>query len=86
MQLSRSWIHITEDQIFGVDQNSAPYCHTMFENFNSFSSSDNKGKQYGSRNVKLVKAKWDEVEANIPKFREALQFIQTYEPTGVTEN
>lgn len=84
--LARSWKHASEDPIVGIDQKCARFIDTMFEKFKSFAPRSAQGKVYGARNPKSIKSKWDDVSADVQKFRESLQLVQASHPTGVTED
>ena len=84
--LARSWFFASEDAIAGIDQTAARFKQTMFDKFKSFAPATGSEKGYGSRTPKSVASKFDEVPADVQKFRASLSFIRAAHPTGVTED
>lgn len=84
--LARAWLHASEDPETGTDQTAGRFKKTMFERFKTFAPELCSEKTYGARTAKAVRAKFDEVSADLQKFRESLRFIHSCNPTGVTED
>lgn len=84
--LARSWVHATEDPVTGIDQTAGRFRETMFAKFKTFAPPDSSDKTYGGRTSKSVRAKFDELAADIQKFREALRRVGVSNPSGVTRD
>ena len=84
--LERAWLYKSEDAVTGTDQTSRTFKETLFERFKEFAPSVASDKTYGARNVKAVRAKWDEIAADVQKFRFSLRVIKACNPTEVVED
>lgn len=84
-QLARAWVFATEDPVTGIDQTAARFKATLFTKFSSFAPADASEKVYGGRTPKSVRAKFDEVSADVQKFRGALRKVTSSFPTGCSD-
>lgn len=84
-KFARAWLYTSEDAVTGVDKTVARFRETIFEKFKSLARPDANDRTYAARSARSVRAKFDEVAADIQKFRDALRLIRSSNPTGVTE-
>lgn len=85
-ELSRAWLHATEDPIDGIDQTAASFWNKVFETFSAVSPSDATDKQYRARGLRASRAKMEQISADLQKFRKSLRRVRLFQPTGVDEN
>lgn len=81
--LARAWVYATEDPIVGIDQTAGRFRATMFQKFKDMAPDDAHEKTYGGRTPKSVRAKVDEVAADVQKFRNSMKRVKSCNPTGV---
>lgn len=84
--VARAWVYASEDPIVGIDQTAGRFRSTMFQKFKEMAPVGSNEKTYGGRTPKSVRAKFDEISADVQKFRSAIKRVQSCNPTGVTIN
>lgn len=82
----RAWVYASEDPVTGIDQTAGRFKSTMFEKFKELGPNDVHDKRYGGRSAKSARAKFEEVAADVQKFRDAILRVRASNPTGVTED
>lgn len=83
--LARAWVFTMEDSVAGVDQNADRFNSTIFENFATLALQDASANTFGVWTSKSVRAKFDDVSADMQKFRDVLRKVTSSSPTGCTE-
>lgn len=81
--LARAWINASEDPRTGTDQTSHVFFNKMFKTFAEKAPPGANEKQYGARKLKACRSKWEQIAADVQKFRSALRHISACKPTGV---
>lgn len=83
--LARAWVFATEDPVTGIGQIAARSKSTMFEKFTSFAMPDATEKTYGGRTLKSVRAKFEDMSADVQTFHDAFCKVTPSSPTCNTE-
>lgn len=84
-QLARARIYTSEDPVTVIDQTAASFPTTLFKKFKTLTPSDASEKAYGERTAKSVWAKFDELAADIQKFKDPLQRVLSSQHSGLSE-
>lgn len=84
--LARAWVQAREDPVTGIEQTAGRFRCTMFARFKELEPRDSSKKTYGGRTAKSVRAKFDEVAADVQNFRHPFRLFRACNPTGVTQD
>lgn len=84
--LAKAWLATSEDPVVGIDQTAGRFAQTLHRHFLLRAPRDPDAKaRYESRSAKSAKSKFDQVSADVQKFRRALRIVHASHPTGVVE-
>lgn len=63
--LMRAWVYARKDPITGIDQTMSSFNATLFKKFTLFAPTGTAEKTYEERIAKSVRAKFDEIAADV---------------------
>lgn len=78
---AQAWVYATEDPVAGIDQSSTRFRNTLFSKFKSLARYAANEKTYRGTTVKSARAKFDEIAADVQKFKAVLYKVIVCGPT-----
>lgn len=84
--LAQAWVFASEDPVTGIDQTAARFRATLFDRFKALAPVGASDKTYGGRTAKSARAKFDEISADVQKFRDSLRKVTVCQPSGVNSS
>lgn len=84
--MARVCLYATEHPITGIDQTLSFLNATLFQNLTLCAFAGAAGKTDRRRTAKSVQIKFDEMVADIEKFRDAMRKVTVSQPSGLTSD
>lgn len=70
--LAQAWSNATKDPVVRIEQTSARFWKKVYELFCSLCTDEASDKQYNGRKMKAAQSKFENISAEISKFKIAL--------------